>query len=37
VLVQEGRGGQILSKRFLIVFLFFAAVNLALWLMGPSL
>lgn len=37
VLIQEGRGGQILSKRFLTVFLFFAAVNLALWLMGPSL
>lgn len=37
VLIQEGRGGQILSKRFLTVFLFFAAVNLALWVMGPSL
>ena len=37
VLIQEGRGGQILSKRFLVVFGFFAAVNLALWLMGPSL
>lgn len=37
VLIQEGRGGQILSKRFFIVFLFFAAVNLALWMMGPAL
>jgi membrane associated rhomboid family serine protease len=37
VLIQEGRGGRILSKRFLVVFLFFAAVNLALWLMGPAL
>lgn len=37
VLIQEGRGGQILSKRFFVVFLFFAAVNFALWLMGPSL
>ena len=37
VLIQEGRGGRILTKRFLTVFLFFAAVNLALWLMGPSL
>ncbi len=37
VLIQEGRGGQILSTRFLTVFLFFAGVNLALWLMGPSL
>ncbi len=37
VLIQEGRGGRILSKRFLTAFLFFAAVNLALWLMGPSL
>lgn len=37
VLIQEGRGGRILTRRFLTVFLFFAAVNLALWLVGPSL
>jgi len=37
VLIQEGRGGQILSKRFLTVFLFFAGVNAALWLMGPAI
>ncbi|MEZ6001317.1 rhomboid family intramembrane serine protease [Hyphomonas sp.] len=37
VLIQEGRGGRILTKRFLTVFLFFTLVNLALWLMGPSL
>ena len=37
VLIQEGRGGWILSKRFLTVFLFFAAANLALWLLGPAI
>jgi membrane associated rhomboid family serine protease len=37
VLIQEGRGGQVLSKRFATVFLFFAAINLALWLVGPSI
>jgi len=37
VLIQEGRGGRILSSRFLTVFLFFAAVNAVLWLLGPSI
>ena len=37
VLIQEGRNGQIRSQRFLVVFLIFAAVNLALWLMGPAI
>ena len=37
VLIQEGRSGRVLSSRFLTVFLFFAGVNLALWLLGPSL
>jgi len=37
VLIQEGRGGLILSKRFLTVFLFFVGVNMALWLAGPTI
>ena len=37
VLINEGRAGRILSIRFLTIFLFFAAVNVALWLLGPSL
>ena len=37
VLIQEGRGGVILSKRFLTVFLFFAGINMALWLAGPAI
>ena len=37
VLIQEGRRGRILSRRFLTVFLFFAAVNLVLWLLGPAI
>lgn len=37
VLIQEGRNGRILSARFLTVFLVFAAINLALWLLGPAL
>lgn len=37
VLIQEGKGGLILSKRFLTVFLFFVGINVALWLAGPAI
>lgn len=37
VLIQDGPRSRILSKRFLTVFLLFAGVNAALWLLGPEL